>query len=190
MNETLYLILEIIRVDIFIAFGLCSILYLILSLCSRKAIVKTFDLYACKTVVYSGIIFFLVWIAVVLSAYIEGAPDDRLGMTQRMFGPYWFGYWLQPLLYIILSQILRLKKVRKQIVLRILIALVFIITVEQFVILITSFHRDYLPSSYRMNMSTSELVVGLVFKLLLFVVLTSLLYLYDVKVKSKIFNQN
>jgi len=67
-----------------------------------------------------------------------------------MFGKYWFGYWVQPLLWVSLTQLLRIKTIRKNVLLRILFSFLLIFSIEKYVIMMVAFHRDYLPSSWTM----------------------------------------
>jgi len=64
-----------------------------------------------------------------------------------MFGAYWFGYWIYPLAYIGLTQLLWIDRIRKHSALRFLLAIVilFVISLEKIVILVTSLHRDFVP---------------------------------------------
>jgi molybdopterin-containing oxidoreductase family membrane subunit len=70
----------------------------------------------------------------------------------RMFGPYAVTYWFLILCNILTPQLLWFKKIRTNVLVLFLISLVVNIGMwlERFVIVITSLHRDYLPSSWGM----------------------------------------
>ena len=70
----------------------------------------------------------------------------------RQFGPYAVTYWFLILCNIITPQLLWFKKVRTHVLGLFLISLVVNIGMwlERFVIVITSLHRDFLPSSWGM----------------------------------------
>lgn len=159
MVDAFNFILEFIRVDLIIGFGWYSIVYFVFKLLKYKRdFFVEFDKTACKTVVFLGILYAAVWIAATLAAYFSFTDDEeRRLFILRATGPYWFGYWLQPIFWIGLTQLLRVHNIKKFLFFRILICLFFIISFERFVIMFTSFHRDYLPSSWSMYTSEFEL---------------------------------
>ena len=69
-----------------------------------------------------------------------------------MFGPYAPWYWVLILCNCLVPQVLWLKKVRTNVLLLFVIALLVNVGMwaERFVIVVTSLHRDYLPSSWGM----------------------------------------
>ncbi|SHF73861.1 hypothetical protein SAMN05444377_11753 [Flavobacterium fontis] len=184
MVENLDLVLQIIRVDLFIAFGLYTIVYLIISSFIKNEIINVIDETSNKIISFAGIVFLLIWISLLFKSYFESSEFEKSGMIQRMFGKYWFGYWLQPILWISLSQLLRLKKVRKQKILRIIFSIFFMVSIEQCIIILTSFERDYLPSSYSFNFTFIELIIGILTKICFFLVIVMLYFYLEKKLKS------
>lgn len=183
MLENLDLILQIIRVDFFIAFGLYTFAYLIISSFLKNEKLDVVDETSNKIIAFAGIIFLLIWIALTLKSYFESSELEKSGMIQRMFGNYWFGYWLQPILLVSLSQLLRFKRVRKQKVLRIVISILFIVSIEQYIIILTSFERDYLPSSWSFHFTITELIFGILSKIIVFLIIVVLYYFLEKKIK-------
>jgi len=184
MKENLDFVLQVIRVDVFIAFGLYSIIYILISSVTKNPILEIIDESSNKLIWITGIIFFFIWISLVLLNYYGSSEYERLGILQRMFGKYWFGYWLQPALWICATQLLRFKKIRKQKFLRLFFSIVFIISVEQYFIMLTSLHRDYLPSSWSFHFTSLEFMVGIFTKLLQFLILVALYYFVEMKIKT------
>ena len=92
------------------------------------------------------------FIALVYSAN----PHEAFLMKNRMFGPYAWSYWLLILCNGVIPQLLWLKRVR------LCIPLLWVITVvinigmwlERFVILVTTLHRDFMPSAWGMYAPT------------------------------------
>ena len=74
----------------------------------------------------------------------------------RMTGPYWPSYWALILCNIVIPQMLWFKRVRQTVWLLWLITVVINIGMwlERFVIVITSLHRDYMPSAWGMYYPT------------------------------------
>jgi Ni/Fe-hydrogenase subunit HybB-like protein len=74
----------------------------------------------------------------------------------RMTGPYWYIYWTLIFCNIITPQWLWFKKIRTTPILLFMVAMVVNIGMwlERFVIVVTSLHRDFLPSSWGMYYPT------------------------------------
>jgi molybdopterin-containing oxidoreductase family membrane subunit len=74
----------------------------------------------------------------------------------RMTGPYWYMYWTLILCNIITPQFLWNKKIRTTPIALFAIAMVVNVGMwlERFVIVVTSLHRDFLPSSWGMYYPT------------------------------------
>ncbi len=89
-----------------------------------------------------GMEFFIAWYG--------GNPNELYAFKNRAFGPYWWAYWSMISCNVICPQLFWFKKIRTNLV------AVFIISIfvnigmwfERFVIIVTSLHRDYLPSSW------------------------------------------
>jgi Ni/Fe-hydrogenase subunit HybB-like protein len=74
----------------------------------------------------------------------------------RMTGPYWYMYWTLIFCNIITPQALWIKKVRTTPITLFMVAMVVNVGMwlERFVIVVTSLHRDFLPSSWGMYYGT------------------------------------
>ena len=89
-------------------------------------------------------------------SWYSGNPYERFMYWNRMTGPYWPAYWALIATNIAIPQLLWLKKVRRNVPLLFVIALVVNtgMWLERFVIVVTSLHRDFLPSSWGMYYPT------------------------------------
>jgi Ni/Fe-hydrogenase subunit HybB-like protein len=89
-------------------------------------------------------------------AWYSGNPYERFMYWNRMTGPYWPAYWALIATNIATPQLLWLKKVRRNVPLLFLLSLVINtgMWLERFVIVVTSLHRDFLPSSWGMYYPT------------------------------------
>jgi Ni/Fe-hydrogenase subunit HybB-like protein len=88
-------------------------------------------------------------------AFIAWYSADKFEMfvsLNRMTGPYWWTYWLLILCNVAVPQVLWLKRVRTNVVALFVLSLVINVGMwlERFVIIVTSLHRDFLPSSWGM----------------------------------------
>lgn len=180
MKENILLLLQIITIDFFTAFGIYTILFLIVSLFVKKPQLYIVDQEAVHLISFVGILYFLVWLIGIFVFYAESNSDDQTQMINRMFGKYWFGFWLQPILWFTLTQLLRFKKVKKNAILRVIISFLLIVSIERFIILLTTFHRDYLPSTWTMyndiGIYPSNFFLSLVMKVMLFLLFVGIYY--------------
>jgi Ni/Fe-hydrogenase subunit HybB-like protein len=89
-----------------------------------------------------GMEFFIAW--------YSGNPYELYAFKNRAFGPYWWAYWTMVTCNVISPQLFWFKKIRTNMV------IVFILSIfvnigmwfERFVIIVTSLHRDYMPSNW------------------------------------------
>jgi molybdopterin-containing oxidoreductase family membrane subunit len=90
-----------------------------------------------------------------MAAY-SGNRFEKFVQLNRMLGPYWPAYWGLILCNVISPQVFWIKRMRQSIPVLFLVSLVILIGMwlERFVIIITSLHRDFLPSSWGMYSPT------------------------------------
>lgn len=83
-------------------------------------------------------------------AWYGGDKFDEYMMRNRAFGPYGWVFWALMLLNVVVPQVLWSRRVRTNTVLLFLVAFSINIGmwVERFVIVITSLHRDFMPSAW------------------------------------------
>ncbi len=89
-------------------------------------------------------------------SWYSGNVYERFMYFNRMFGPYAPTYWALILCNILIPQLLWSRRIRLNIVAVFILSLVINIGMwlERFVIVVTSLHRDWLPSSWRMYAPT------------------------------------
>lgn len=107
------LLLQILTVDFFTAFGLYSVLFLIISIFTKNSILYKIDEEATNFISFVGVIYFTIWIIGIFVFYFESNAEEQNLLLNRMFGKYWFGIWAQPILWLLITQLLRIKKVYK-----------------------------------------------------------------------------
>lgn len=195
MTERIIFTLQAIQIDFFTAFGLLTILYFIFSIFTKNQFIKNVDEESSRFITFLGIVYLIIWS---VGLYIELKildAEDKFNLLNRMFGKYWFGFWIQPLLWVLITQLLRFEKIRKNILLRLLFSVLLIFSIEKMVIIYTSFQRDYLPSSWTMyndlDIYTSNLILELIMKIAIFLlfvkiftVITKKLNNFNLKITS------
>ncbi|HZT36734.1 MAG TPA: NrfD/PsrC family molybdoenzyme membrane anchor subunit [Bryobacteraceae bacterium] len=89
-------------------------------------------------------------------SYYSGNTYERFMYLNRMFGPYAITYWLLLTCNIFLPQLLWIRSIRLNVTAVWILSLVVQtgMWLERFVIVITSLHRDFLPSSWGMYYPT------------------------------------
>ncbi len=85
-------------------------------------------------------------------AWYSGVEFESYAFLNRAFGPYWWAYWMMMTCNVISPQLFWFKKVRTSITISFFLSVVVNVGMwfERFVIIVTSLHRDYLPSSWAM----------------------------------------
>ncbi len=89
-------------------------------------------------------------------AWYSGNPYERFMYWNRMTGPYWPAWWALIATNIVTPQVLWFKKVRRNIPLLWVVAMIINtgMWLERFVIVVTSLHRDFDPSAWGMYYPT------------------------------------
>ncbi len=106
-------------------------------------------------------------------AWYSGVPYEVYAFINRATGPYWWAYWTMMTCNVISPQLFWFKKLRTSILASFILSIVVNVGMwfERFVIIVTSLHRDYLPSSWAMfhptiyDMGIFSFTIGLFFTL-------------------------
>jgi len=104
----------------------------------------------CKLIIATSGMVGLAYATEFVTALYSGNPYEQFAFLNRAFGPWGWAYGIMVSCNVIIPQLLWSKRIRTN------IAIVFIISIfvnigmwfERFVIIVTSLHRDYLPSSW------------------------------------------
>ncbi len=176
--ENLNSILYIISNDVFISFGIYTVLFLLISIFIKKETLNKIDTEVCRLMIFSGILYLSIWFAAIFISFANEV--NRTYLLNRMLGKYWIGFWLQPLFWVGMTQLLRFKRIRKNWALRLLFCFFFIFSFEKIVIITTSFHRDYLPSSWTiysdLDLFPGSFWLNLIVKIIIILLFTGIFY--------------
>jgi len=107
------------------------------------------DAMAKLVLVTSGIVG-LAYATELFTAMYSGNPYERAVFVNRALGPFAWGYWIMVTCNVVLPQLYWFRRVRRS------VAAVFVLSIlvnvgmwfERFIIIVTSLHRDFLPSSW------------------------------------------
>ena len=103
-------------------------------------------------IIITGSIVGVAYITEFFIAWYGQVPAEQYAFINRATGPYWWAYWSMMTCNVISPQLFWFKKIRTSLVATFILSLVVNIGMwfERFVIIVTSLHRDYLPSSWTM----------------------------------------
>jgi Ni/Fe-hydrogenase subunit HybB-like protein len=103
-------------------------------------------------IIVTGSIVGIAYITEFFIAWYGQVPAESYAFINRAKGPYWWAYWSMMTCNVISPQLFWSKKLRTNLVATFIISIIVNIGMwfERFVIIVTSLHRDYLPSSWTM----------------------------------------
>jgi hypothetical protein len=104
-----------------------------------------------RLLLIAGILFCIQWCAALYTEWISMIEYEQFAIVNRMRGPYWWAY-CSMLVFSLSPQLFWFRKIRNSVLAALLMPLLvnWGIIVERLIIMITSLHRDYLPSSWMM----------------------------------------
>jgi Ni/Fe-hydrogenase subunit HybB-like protein len=109
-----------------------------------------------KVMLTTGLFVFYGYVMEVFFAWYSANPNEAYMMTNRATGPYAPMYWLLLICNGLVPQLLWWPRLRASVPLLFVISLVVSLGVwlERYIIVVTSLHRDFLPSSWGMYSGT------------------------------------
>ncbi|WP_338793148.1 NrfD/PsrC family molybdoenzyme membrane anchor subunit [Bernardetia sp. Wsw4-3y2] len=101
-------------------------------------------------IMVTGSIVGIAYITELFMAWYSGVPYEQYCFINRSTGDYWWAYWSMMTCNVISPQVFWFKKLRTSIVFTFILSIIVNIGMwfERFVIIVTSLHNDYLPSSW------------------------------------------
>ncbi|HXG59576.1 MAG TPA: NrfD/PsrC family molybdoenzyme membrane anchor subunit [Thermoanaerobaculia bacterium] len=109
-----------------------------------------------KVMLATGLIVFYAYVMEVFYAWYSGNTFERFMMWNRVFGPYGHMYWALIVCNGLAPQLMWVKRFRRSTGMLFIVAMFVNVGMwlERFVIIPTSLHRDFLPSSWGMYHGT------------------------------------
>jgi molybdopterin-containing oxidoreductase family membrane subunit len=105
-----------------------------------------------KIIIVTSLMVGYAYLVELFTAWYSGSGYERFMAVNRMLGPYGWCYWVMIACNVLVPQLLWIRKVRRNV--KLLYPVVILVNVgmwfERFVIVVTSLHRDFLPSSWGM----------------------------------------
>ena len=143
-----------------------------------------------KVMLASGMIVAYGYLMEIFYAWYSATSYEQYMVENRFSGPYAPLYWALILANVVIPQALWLKRVRTNTLMLFAIAMVINVGMwlERFIIIVTSLHRDYLPSSWDMyyptvwDWATYVGTIGLFFSLLfIFIRLLPMISIFEMR---------
>ena len=103
-------------------------------------------------IIVTGSIVGVAYITELFMAWYSGVEFEQFAFLNRISGPYAWGYWIMMTCNVVTPQLFWIKKIRTNLIITFILSIVINIGMwfERFVIIVTSLHRDFLPSSWAM----------------------------------------
>jgi Ni/Fe-hydrogenase subunit HybB-like protein len=105
-----------------------------------------------KIITLTGSIVGVAYITEFFIAWYSGVEFESYAFINRATGPYWWAYWAMMTCNVVSPQLFWSRKIRRSVKWTFFISVIVNIGMwfERFVIIVTSLHRDYVPSSWAM----------------------------------------
>jgi len=109
-----------------------------------------------KVMLVTGLIVAYGYMTEAFIAWYSADQYEGFVPLNRLVGPYWFAYWGLLFCNVVAPQMLWLKRVRESVIVLFVLSLVVNVGMwlERLIIIVTSLHRDFLPSSWGMYAPT------------------------------------
>jgi len=151
-----------------------------------------------KVMLVTGLIVAYGYLTEAFIAWYSADKYEGFVPLNRLTGPYAFAYWLLIFCNVVVPQALWLKRIRINVFALFVISLIVNVGMwlERFVIIVTSLHRDYLPSSWGLYqptfwdwstlLGTIGLFVALLFLFLRFLPMISIFEMRTILPEAKV----
>jgi molybdopterin-containing oxidoreductase family membrane subunit len=105
-----------------------------------------------KVILATGMMVGLAYGTEFFIAWYSGVAVEQFAFLNRAFGPYTWAYWIMVSCNVLSPQFFWFKKIRRSVPIMMIIVILVNVGMwfERFVIVVTSLHRDFLPSSWGM----------------------------------------
>lgn len=103
-----------------------------------------------KVIVLTGSIVGVAYLTELFIAWYSGYIYEQFAFYNRALGPYWWSYFAMMTCNVITPQFFWVKRMRRSVLVTFILSIVVNIGMwfERFVIIATTLHRDFLPSSW------------------------------------------
>ncbi|MBI1853204.1 MAG: polysulfide reductase NrfD [Planctomycetes bacterium] len=110
----------------------------------------------CRVMLAAGSLVGISYAIEVFVAWYSVNPYERFAFLNRALGPYAWAYWTMITCNVFVPQLLWFRNLRRNVILVFVVSILINVGMwmERFVIIVTSLHRDFMPSSWSMYKPT------------------------------------
>ena len=103
-----------------------------------------------KIIMLTGMMVGYAYASEFFMAWYSGSSYEQYAFLNRAFGPYWWSYWIMISCNVIIPQLFWFRFFRRSIKAMFIISILVNVGMwfERYVIIVTSLHRDFLPSNW------------------------------------------
>jgi Ni/Fe-hydrogenase subunit HybB-like protein len=103
-------------------------------------------------IVITGSMVGVAYLSELFISWYSGVEYEGYAFLNRATGPYWWAYWSMMTCNVVTPQLFWFKKIRRSLIASFILSIFVNIGMwfERFVIIVTSLHRDFIPSSWSM----------------------------------------
>lgn len=103
-------------------------------------------------IIVTGSIVGVAYLTELFISWYSGVEYESYAFINRFSGPYFWAYWIMMTCNVVTPQLFWIKKIRTNFIATFILSIIVNIGMwfERFVIIVTSIHRDYVPSSWSM----------------------------------------
>ena len=103
-----------------------------------------------KIIMMTGMMVGYAYASEFFMAWYSGSSYEQFAFLNRAFGPYWWSYWIMISCNVVFPQLFWIRRIRRSIKAMFVISILVNVGMwfERYVIVVTSLHRDFLPSSW------------------------------------------
>lgn len=187
-SDASYSLMGFISRYLFTGYGMFTLLWVVSKVFRKNdTVLDGLDCIGNRIIAIAGLMFAIFWIVRFSSFYYSGGPEEE-GLKKRLFGPYGYTLWIHPVVYLATTQLLWFGAIRRQKVIRLVIAFLLAFSIEKYIITVTSFHRDFEPDSWVGSNDGQEMLfyglLGAIISGMVFTAITGLCYLIRQKLKT------
>ncbi len=109
-----------------------------------------------KVMLLTGTMVGIAYLTELFTSWYSGNMFESYAFANRASGPYWWAYWSMMFCNLVSPQVFWFRKLRRNIYVTFFMSILINIGMwfERFVIIVTSTHRDFIPSSWTMYYPT------------------------------------
>ena len=103
-----------------------------------------------KIILLTGLVVGYAYASELFIAWYSGSPFEQFAFKNRVTGPYAWSYWIMVTCNVFIPQLFWFKKIRRALIPMFIISILVNVGMwfERYVIIVTSLHRDFLPSNW------------------------------------------